>query len=107
MKQSKYRNVRHSNGSASKREGNRLEDLRLLEKAGAITDLKTQVVFELLPARRRSDGVLERKVSYKADFCYNENGKQVVEDSKGFRTSEFILKRKMMLHFHNIEIKES
>ena len=107
MKRSKYRNVRHANGSASKREGNRLEDLRLLEKAGAITDLRTQVVFDLLPARRRSDGVLERKVSYKADFCYNANGKHVVEDSKGFRTPDYILKRKMMLHFHNIEIRKT
>jgi len=107
MKRSKYRNVRHANGSASKREGNRLEDLRLLEKAGAIKDLRTQVVYELLPKMRRSDGVMERAVKYVADFVYVQDGREVVEDSKGFRTPDYNLKRKMMLHLRGIEIRET
>lgn len=89
----------------------------LLEKAGAITDLKRQVEFVLIPAQREPDtfgkrgGIIkgktiEQKCSYVADFVYTENGKQVVEDTKGFKTKDYILKRKMMLYFHGIRIKE-
>ena len=33
-------------------------------------------------------------------------GKEVVEDAKGMRTRDYILKRKMMLYFHGIKIQE-
>ena len=49
---------------------------------------------------------IERECAYIADFVYKENGKTVVEDTKGFRTKDYILKRKMMLHVHGIRIKE-
>ena len=49
---------------------------------------------------------LEYPVHYVADFVYEENGKQVVEDTKGYKTKDYILKRKMMLWFHDIRIKE-
>ena len=49
---------------------------------------------------------IEREVCYIADFVYQENGKTIVEDTKGYRTTDYILKRKMLLFFRNIKIKE-
>ena len=92
----------------SKKEANRYEELRLLEKAGAIKDLRTQVKFKLIPAQRdeATGKVVERECSYKADFVYEEDGKTVVEDVKGFRTKEYVIKRKLMLWRYGIRIKE-
>jgi hypothetical protein len=102
----------------SKREATRWTQLKLLERAGEITDLKRQVKFLLIPARREPDiigpkggvkkgRIIEREASYVADFVYKDkNGETVVEDSKGFRTKEFILKRKLMLWIYDIQIKE-
>ena len=105
----------------SKKEARRCE-LRLLERAGEITDLQRQVEFELIPeqwetyarysksGKRLADGtqLVERKCSYVADFVYidAETGKKVVEDTKGVRTREYIIKRKLMLYRHNIRIRE-
>lgn len=49
---------------------------------------------------------MERAVNYIADFVYQENGQKVVEDTKGFKTKDYILKRKLMLWVHNIRIRE-
>ena len=106
----------------SQKEYRRFCELCLLERAGKVTDLQRQVKFVLIPTqyerferyspktgKRLSDGVraVEKEVSYIADFVYTEDGKQVGEDTKGFRTADYILKRKMMLHFHGIKIKET
>lgn len=92
----------------SKKEASRYEELRLLEKAGAIKDLRTQVKFKLIPAQRdeATGKVIERECSYKADFVYEEDGKTVVEDVKGFRTKEYVIKRKLMLWRYGIRIRE-
>lgn len=92
----------------SKKEANRYKELRLLEKAGAIKDLRMQVKFTLIPAQRdeATGKVVERECSYKADFVYDEDGKAVVEDVKGFRTKEYIIKRKLMLYQYGIRIRE-
>lgn len=92
----------------SKKEASRYEELRLLEKAGEIKDLRTQVKFKLIPAQRdeATGKVVERECSYKADFVYEEDGKTVVEDVKGFRTKEYVIKRKLMLWRYGIRIKE-
>lgn len=90
----------------SKREAARYQQLKLLERAGSISDLKLQVPFELIPSQRIEGKVIERAWVYVADFVYRENGEQIVEDSKGFRTSEYVAKRKAMLFRHNIRIKE-
>lgn len=107
---SKYRNrkiTRNGITYDSQKEAQRHAMLKLLERAGKITDLKRQVKFELLPAQRDAKGkVIERACSYIADFTYYENGVYIVEDTKGYRTPEYKLKRKMMLYFHNIRIKE-
>lgn len=92
----------------SKKEANRYKELRLLEKAGVIKDLWTQVKFKLIPAQRdeATGKVIERECSYKADFVYEEDGKTVVEDAKGFRTKEYVIKRKLMLWRYGIRIRE-
>lgn len=92
----------------SKKEANRYKELRLLEKAGAIHDLRMQVKFTLIPAQRdeATGKVIERECSYKADFVYEEDGKTVVEDVKGFRTKEYIIKRKLLLYQYGIRIRE-
>ncbi len=92
----------------SKKEANRYSELLLLERAGAIHDLRTQVKYVLIPSQRSKETgkVIERECSYKADFVYTEGGETVVEDVKGFRTKEYIIKRKLMLHVYGIRIRE-
>ena len=90
----------------SVKEYRRFCELRLIERSGAITDLQRQVKFELIPSQRIGGKVIERACSYIADFVYIENGKKVVEDTKGFRTPDYIIKRKLMLWVHGIRIKE-
>lgn len=92
----------------SKREADRYLELYIAQKAGAITDLQMQVQFELIPKQVDETGkVVERAVLYKADFTYrNSEGQLVVEDAKGERTREYIIKRKLMLYNYGIRIKE-
>lgn len=107
----------------SKHEYQRYCELKLLERAGTITDLQMQVKFVLIPSQYEPDTVkvlksgkekvvkgklIERECSYIADFVYQYNGKTVVEDAKSpiTRTKEYIIKRKLMLERHNIRIQE-
>lgn len=90
----------------SKKEANRYLELKMLEESGAIQDLQRQVKYVLIPSQRINGKVVERECSYKADFVYKENGKTIVEDTKGFRTTDYRIKRKMMLYVHGIHIKE-
>lgn len=93
----------------SKKEYRRHVELKLLEQTGVITDLRRQVRFTLLPSQRDEETgkVIERPVTYLADFVYKDNGRTVVEDVKGFRTKEYTLKRKLMLYIHGIRILET
>ena len=94
----------------SQKEAARYQELRLLQKAGKI--LETQVKYELIPSQKIDGKVVERGVSYIADFVYFQDGKKVVEDVKGYRDpssagyAKFVIKRKLMLYFHGIKIKE-
>ena len=90
----------------SRREAKRYAELRLMERAGVIHDLQRQVKFELIPSQRYDGKVIERPVNYYADFTYMENGNLVVEDVKGMRTKDYILKRKMLLYLCGIRIRE-
>ena len=91
----------------SMKEFARWKDLQRLLGAGVITDLKRQVKFELIPSQKNEFGkVIERPVTYVADFVYTKNGKQIVEDVKGFKTKEYVIKRKLMLYVHGIRIHE-
>jgi hypothetical protein len=117
----KYRNkkvVRNGITYDSQKEANRHAVLKLLERSGKIRDLQRQVKFVLIPAQYEPDTVgqrggvkkgklIERECSYIADFVYEENGKKVVEDTKGFRTADYKIKRKLMLFMHDIRIKET
>ena len=91
----------------SKAEAQRWLHLRMLEKAGEITDLRTQVRFNLLPAQEVG-GHKEKPVDYICDFVYVRAGMTIHEDVKSgpTKTKEFILKRKMMLFFHGIKVIE-
>lgn len=114
MRTSKYSNrkVRTSDGIIhdSQKEANRWQELKLMEKAGLIKDLKRQVKFTLIPAQYTSlNGkrkLVERECYYKADFVYQEDGQTVVEDVKGMKTRDYIIKRKLMLYILHIKIKE-
>ena len=108
----------------SRKEARRYQELKLLEKAGKISNLEMQVPFELIPAQyeecdevytkgahkgeRKRGACIEKAVTYKADFMYIEDGKIVVEDTKSkiTKTKDYIIKRKLMLWVHKIRIKE-
>ena len=102
----------------SKKEGMRWLLLKDMERQGLISNLQRQVPFELLPAiyedvtvHLKTKDKIERRlkqrsVNYIADFTYTKDGKQIVEDTKGLRLPEYILKKKMMLALLNIEISE-
>lgn len=91
----------------SVKEYRRYCELRLLERAGEVAGLRRQVKFELLPSQRVDGKVVERPVTYIADFVYTDkDGQQVVEDTKGVRTKEYIIKRKLLLHKYGIRIRE-
>lgn len=91
----------------SVKEAKRWQELKLLERAGEIQGLDRQVPFLLLPSQRDQNGrVIEREVKYVADFVYKENGQTIVEDTKGFKTKEYIIKRKILLYKFGIRIKE-
>jgi hypothetical protein len=105
----------------SQKEMYRYQELSLLERAGKISNLKRQVKFTLIPAqyesferisnitgKRLKDGkrVIEKECSYVADFVYEENGETIVEDVKGCKTKDYIIKRKLMLYVHGVRLRE-
>ena len=113
VKKPKYSNQPQEVGGEkyrSKRELKRHRELLMLQEAGKIQNLQREVPFVLVPTQRKQDGKTERGVVYVADFVYDhfpQGFRQVcVEDSKGMRTKEYIIKRKLMLQKHGIEIVE-
>lgn len=115
----------------STREGNRYCELKLMQKAGIISDLELQKCYELIPAHyetvetgeyykrgekkgqpKTKQVCIEQSVAYNADFVYKQDGKTIVEDAKGFKDSssstyaKFVIKRKLMLWVHGIRIRE-
>lgn len=95
-------------------EGYRYLRLKDMEKRGEISDLRMQVKYELIPKQVddpdlpvRKQRVLERSCDYLADFVYKDkNGVTHVEDTKGMKTKEYIIKRKLMLYVHGIKVEE-
>lgn len=100
------------------------QQLMLMQRAGEISNLRRQVPYELIPTQREPSTrcyqkgakkgqpvpgkVIEQDVYYIADYVYTDNktGKTVVEDAKGKRTADYIIKRKLMLHVHGIRVQE-
>lgn len=108
---------------ASKKESRRYQDLLLLLNAGEISDLRLQVPYELIPAQKEPPTIgskggvhpgktLERACTYVADFVYKDkDGKEIVEDVKGYKGDAgayriFVIKRKLMLFFYGISVRE-
>lgn len=107
----------------SRLEGRRYIVLKAAQDNGHISELKTQVPFELLPnmyeevAKQLKTKVkiiqklVQRKVIYTADFTYVKDGQLVVEDTKGSNkylmySRDYPLRKKMMYYFHGIKIRE-
>lgn len=86
----------------SKKEAKRYLELKILEKAGVIKDLKRQVPYILIDKSRYG-----RAIKYVADFVYYEGDKLVVEDVKGVRTPVYKLKKRLMAERFGIEVKET
>ena len=110
----------------SGKEARRYSELKILEKAGKIKSLRMQERFLLIPSQfetvptgdyyqvgskkgipKTKEVCVEKAVVYVADFTYIENGKTVVEDTKGFKTKDYIIKRKLMLYRYGIHITET
>jgi hypothetical protein len=92
----------------SKLEGIRYRELKLLEKQGLIKDLVLQPSYTLIPSFKKNSKTY-RKASYKADFSYydNELGKTIIEDTKGFKTDVYKLKKKLFeYNYPNLTIRE-
>ena len=103
----------------SKKEARRWLELKNMEANGLISGLQRQKKFVLVPAQYEPDTtgprggkikgkLLEREVAYYADFVYfDEHEKDfVIEDTKGVRTAEYIIKRKLMLWLNGYQIRE-
>lgn len=103
---SKYRNIKTEVDGRmfdSKKEANRYIELKLLERAGEVEYLTLQPKY-VFPIKYDSG----RNITYKADFLYSDrSGKMIVEDVKGMKTQVYKLKKAMMKHFHNIDVKET
>lgn len=106
--QSKYYNKKTTYKGTiydSKKEAIRAKELDILQRAGLICNLERQRPFELQPSFRVC-GTAIRPITYVADFYYYDKTKQswVVEDTKGFRTEVYKLKKKMFLYKYSNEI---
>lgn len=103
----------------SKKEARRFLELQMLEKAGRISGLQRQKKFVLVPAQYEPETtgprggkikgkLLEREVAYYADFVYFDEEEKdfVIEDAKGVRTPEYVIKRKLLLWLKGYRIRE-
>lgn len=86
----------------------RYKYLKALEQQKVISNLQRQVKYVLLPSQNDSKTrkTIEREITYLADFVYEKGSQTIVEDVKGMKTDVYKIKRKLMLYFHGIQIKE-
>jgi len=109
----KYRNKKTEIGGAkfdSKAEASRFVQLRRMQEAGLIEDLRRQVSFELAPAVKiPGKGRMSPPLRYFADFVYRQDGKQIIEDVKGVVTEGYRIKRHLMavMGYQIVEIRKS
>jgi hypothetical protein len=112
-KENKLHAKRTADGHASIREADRAAELKIMQKAGQIRNLREQVTYVLVPAiYAKPDGtlvknydpsknkrdlekaegckleLLERNTVYQADFVYEQDGQTIVEDAKGMRKTD-------------------
>ncbi len=86
----------------------RYKYLKALEQQKVISNLQRQVKYVLLPSQKdsKTQKTIEREITYLADFVYEKGSQTIVEDVKGMKTDVYKIKRKLMLYFHGIRIKE-
>lgn len=92
----------------SKLEAQRYTELKLLQRNGLIKDLQLQPSYELIPTFKKNKKTY-RKACYIADFSYydTELNKTIVEDTKGFKTDVYLLKKKLFEYIYkDLTIRE-
>lgn len=107
-KQNKYHNKKVEYDGIkfdSEKEKNRYIGLKQLERLGIIQNLQRQVKYELQPSFKLN-GKTIRSITYIADFVYIQDGVEIIEDTKGFKTKEYLLKKKLFEYKYQKEIKE-
>jgi len=109
-KKHKYnaKKVRTADGKIfdSKKEAERYLELKMLERAGVISNLILQPKF-LLQESFKYKGKTQRAIFYIADFEYIKDGKRIAEDVKGVKTEVYKLKKKLFLKkYPQVEFKE-
>ena len=82
----------------SKKEGKRAIELEYLQRVGKIKNLQRQVRFILQEDYVNNEGKKIRPISYIADYVYEQDGIKIVEDCKGFRTTEYKIKKKIFMY---------
>ena len=108
-KPSKYRSVRTTVDGVtfhSKAEARRYSELKILEKAGAISGLELQPRFPLMAPGSGHSYERTHLGDYVADFLYRIDGECVVEDVKGMRTPLYKWKKKHFEAQHGVPITE-
>lgn len=109
-KRGKYRNEKVEHGGMkfdSKRELARWLELEQQQRAGKIRNLQRQVMFELAPAVYLGGPRKKPALRYQADFVYAmPTGERIVEDAKGVKTKEYIIKKHLMMSVHSILVRE-
>jgi hypothetical protein len=81
----------------SKREAIRCNELHALQSAGKISDLLTHPQYWFVINGRQLKHPNGRRVGYKSDFEYIENGRKVTEDVKGVIVRDWPLRRAVFI----------
>lgn len=105
-KKLKYRNIKTELDGIkfdSKKEAQRWCELKILERAGEISNLQRQVPYILIDKSKYG-----QQIKYIADFTYLEKGNLVVEDVKSpaSKTPLYELKKRLIAERYGIQIKE-
>ena len=105
----------------SEREAKRYLILKDYQNKGDISDLKLQVVYELIPAIKelktvvlktktiQKEVTIQQAITYRCDFTYIKDEKLIVEDVKispKMLPPEYKLKKKLLRYVHGIDIRE-
>ena len=105
----------------SEREAKRYLILKEYQNRGDISDLKLQVVYELIPAIKelktvvlktktiQKEVTIQQAITYRCDFTYIKDEKLIVEDVKispKMLPPEYKLKKKLLRYVHGIDIRE-
>ena len=105
----------------SEREAKRYSILKEHQNKGDISDLKLQVVYELIPAIKelktvvlktktiQKEVTIQQAITYRCDFTYVKDEKLIVEDVKispKMLPPEYKLKKKLLRYVHGIDIRE-